>query len=194
MNLPQIIGLYSSAPQSGKSTTAEFLMHRYGYERVKFAGTLKAMVRAFLLEMGMPAADIESYIEGAKKEEVIPALGVSSRRILVSIGTDWGRNMISPSLWVDAAMARIESLLAQGKRIAIDDVRFINEAKMLRGKGAQLWRVVNPRVAPLGQLGFEGMLDDLDFDYVIHNSSSFGDLEQRIHAALHVYDRLAAAE
>lgn len=193
MNLPKIIGLYSSAPQSGKSTTAKFLIENHGYKLVKFAGTLKAMVRAFLLEMGMPASDIESYIEGSKKEEVIPALGVSSRRILVSIGTDWGRNIISPTLWVDAAMNRIETLLAAGERIVIDDVRFPNEAKMLRGKGAQLWRVVNPRVQPLGPIGFEGMLDDLDFDYVLHNSNGIASLHWVIEGAL-LSHRLAAAE
>lgn len=73
-----------------------------------------------------------------KKEEVIPWLGVTGRQMLQRLGTEFGR-ALADDIWVKIA----ESDLAKNDSIPIifDDVRFPNEAEMIRRRGGQVWRL-----------------------------------------------------
>jgi len=59
--------------------------------------------------------------------------GKSPRQLLQTLGTDWGRNMVSDTIWIDA-MRRMIADQTLGT-IIIDDCRFENEAKMVRDMG-----------------------------------------------------------
>jgi hypothetical protein len=108
---------------SGKSTAAKALIDR-GFVRGKFAGALKAMLRAFLAYRRVSEADIERMLEGDLKELPHEALnGRTPRHAMQTLGTEWGRELIHGDLWVDTeieATAGIENLL-------FDDVRHDNE-------------------------------------------------------------------
>jgi hypothetical protein len=65
--------------ESGKSTLAGYLMTEHGYRRVKFADTLKNMIRHILRHCGVTSIMIEGYLEGDFKKTPIPELNDPSR-------------------------------------------------------------------------------------------------------------------
>lgn len=121
---------------AGKSTVADCLVQTHGFARVKFAGALKAMMRALGLT--------DREIEGDLKEAPCPALGGRTPRYAMqTLGTEWGRNLIEPDLWVRTAMAEIGRLRRAGRlAVVVDDCRFQNEAAAIRAAGGLIWRVV----------------------------------------------------
>lgn len=137
-----IIGLYSAVPQSGKTTVSRALANR-GYERVSFAATLKGMLIAMLTDMGYTKAQAAklAYVD---KETVLPALGVTPRYLLQTLGTEWGRTCISSDLWLRVWQIKIQHKVTVERRdrFVVDDVRFANEAELVRSLGGEVWKVV----------------------------------------------------
>jgi hypothetical protein len=70
---PQLIMVHGLM-ESGKSTLASYLIEDHGYRRVKFADTLKNMIRHILRHCGVSEARIEDYLEGDLKKVTIPEL------------------------------------------------------------------------------------------------------------------------
>lgn len=136
--MTRLVGITGRAG-SGKTTAAEALI-ACGWVRVKFAAPLKDMTRQFLISAGIPAREVERYIEGDRKEQPLPDHlgGVTPRRIMQTIGTEWGRCCIAPDLWVRIAEYQIASLLQDGRRVVVDDCRFDNEADVIRRLGGQV--------------------------------------------------------
>lgn len=60
------------------------------------------------------------------------------------MGTDFGRDMLHPELWLRLLAADIERMTANGITPVITDVRFENEAAFVRNLGGTLIHVVNP--------------------------------------------------
>ncbi len=179
----RLIGLYSSVPGCGKTEVTNFLANNHGYLPVKFAGTLKAMLHPMLEAIGVE--DPRRYTDGALKEEVIPFLGVSCRFLMQTLGTDWGRALVKPTVWVDVAAARIRRLLSDGTACVVDDMRFPNEYQAIRDLGGACIRITRPgRTAPNGHPS-EGLLDGFDFDMTLVNDGSLQDLQTITHDLYH---------
>lgn len=125
----------------GKSLVAGHMSRLAGYEVVSFAAPIKAMAAALLVE-GC------GYLPGAvdwkmrHKEERIMSPDVTMRRLLQTLGTEWGRNTINPHMWVNIAADKISERL-DCSSVVVDDVRFEDEAEMIRrfdGLIIHLWR------------------------------------------------------
>jgi hypothetical protein len=114
---------------AGKSLLAERLLGQ-GFERVKMAGPLKNMVRSLLRDSGVDETLIEDYVEGARKEDVIPELSktrdISARSLMMTLGDEW-RNLHGKDLWVNIARGKIRQHLAAGKDVVVDDIRYVFE-------------------------------------------------------------------
>lgn len=166
------IALYSSTMGAGKTTVANYLVENYGYERLKFARILKDMLFVFLESF---VDDPWEYIEGDKKEDVIPDLGVTCRYLMQTLGTEWGRMQVGLDTWVIATLNKLNP----NQRYIIDDMRFPNEYKALKDKGFVLIKLVG-----YGELtqkhASEGSLDDFTFDYVIQNNGTLENLLDKI--------------
>jgi len=123
----KVIGIAGPAG-CGKDTAADFLLNHlpHGYRKLSFAGPLKEMVRA-----GLGLSHDQLY--GDKKEIVDERYGVTPRRIMQTLGTEWGRNLIHPDVWVKA-MEALHATPGYGELI-IPDVRFENEANFVREHG-----------------------------------------------------------
>lgn len=175
-----IIGLYSRAPQSGKSTVAGILDREFGVSTRSFAAPLKRMVVDLMTTAGIGPEEVGRLMHEGK-EEPIPELGGASFRYLAqTLGTDWGRKLIHNDLWVNAALsARLPRFTV------IDDVRFPNEAAAIRAKGGVLWLVENPRVSLMTSHASEGQLDGYDFDDVITNDGDLSKLRLAVVEAFH---------
>lgn len=121
---------------SGKSTAALHLVEQ-GWARVRFAGPLKAMMAALGLS--------EREIEGDLKEQPCDLLaGKTPRYAMQTIGTEWGREIIAPDLWIRAWRAALDCL-PPGVNVVVDDCRFANEAAaVLAVPGGAIIRVMRP--------------------------------------------------
>ena len=89
---------------------------------------------------------------GERKEDQLPDFpqGMTARVALQTLGTEWGRAMIDPDIWVKAAMREAEYFLqampisklsTPDNKVIFDDVRFANEAVAIRNAGGKVYRV-----------------------------------------------------
>ncbi|NBW09326.1 MAG: adenylate kinase [Caulobacteraceae bacterium] len=129
-----IIGLCGAAG-AGKNTVAERLCLEHKFVPLAFADPLYAAVSA------ITGLSVEQLQDRSRKENALGWISCSPRRLLQTLGTDWGRNMIHPEIWVMATMQRAD---AAGGDICITDVRFANEAAAIKARGGVVWRVVRP--------------------------------------------------
>jgi len=118
----------------GKSTAAACLVGR-GYSLLKFAHPIKMMLRVIGLE--------EEHLEGDQKELPCDLLGgASPRRGMQTLGTEWGRRLIHPDIWVNAWMREAVWRLQNGQRLVIDDLRYPNELDAVLRLGGVTLRIV----------------------------------------------------
>lgn len=133
------IALWSPTPQQGKSTIANYLENSYDYKRLSFAAPLLDMIETFLMHHGLHMEEIDYYCKQAK-EQPIPGVGQSYRHLARTLGTEWGRNLISQTTWLDALEQKFDRF-SSVHPIVIDDLRFRNEAVLAAKKGCLLVQV-----------------------------------------------------
>lgn len=130
-----LIGLCGAAG-SGKDTVASILRETAQFYRVAFADPLYEMAA---IVTGLLPEDLQ---DRELKEQEIDWIGKSPRQLLQTLGTEWGRNTVSESLWIDIGMRRIDRLLADGRNVVVTDVRFDNEAAAVKSAGGEVWQVI----------------------------------------------------
>lgn len=168
-NTPKLIGLTGKA-RSGKDTVAGFLADNYGVKTLAFARPLKEGLKT-MLNLS------DEHVHGSLKETVIPDFGKSPRQMLQTLGTDWGRQMVTDSIWLLVAKRQIEAWLEQGYHVAMTDVRFDNEAEMIRTMGGKVWHIHRPNAAQVNAHASEaGVTFDKSLDVLIVNDGSLEDL------------------
>lgn len=140
----RVIGI-QGAMSAGKTTIRDRIVAEHGGIWIPMAGPLK---RA-LVAMGATAEEIY----GDKKAEPNELWGGKTNRFAQqTIGTEWGRKIISQDIWVNCVGRQITEMYGQTVRtqssllVVIDDVRFPNEAQMVRDFGGELWTVRRPEV------------------------------------------------
>lgn len=129
---------------SGKGTVADLLVERHGFVKESFANSVKDSVAAVFgwhrdwLEGDTP--DSREWRE-QKDEWWSNALGreVTPRWALQLMGTEAGRDVFHPDLWVHTVFRRIDWHPEQHYVIA--DVRFPNEIKAIQARGGKCIRV-----------------------------------------------------
>lgn len=134
---PPIIG-FCGAATAGKTTAANAIVAALGYRKLSFAAPLRAMLRALGLTDEQMAAG---------KNVPVPWLGGKTpRELMQTLGTEWGRKQVSERIWLDATRRIIEELPESVSGVVFDDVRFDNEAAMLRDMGGIIVRIDRPSV------------------------------------------------
>lgn len=181
-----IIGLYSSAPRSGKTTFANTLCaiipkHTYTISFADILRELVVSVTAPFLDGGEDEA--WEWLDDERKDNgIIPDLGVTFRHMLQTLGTEWGRRLIHPDIWVMLVQKRIDFIEHYDDKaiIIIDDLRFPNEHKMLMERGATLIKLVNTNLTNREDLKnhvSNGAIDAFEFHQVITESTAQGVVE-----------------
>ncbi len=173
-----LIGLYSHAPGSGKTTVAGMigLLSPCAYARLSFAKPLKKIVAGVLDDLGYDGWD---WVLNHKDTKLLH-LGVTPRQMLQTLGTEWGRNCIHPDLWVDIAQSSARMSFADNCTVIFDDMRFPNETEMIRRCGGELWLVERPDVVYDGDHGSEGALRDIVPDRIVLNDGDRDQLQQTV--------------
>lgn len=144
---------------SGKDTCGQMLIER-GYSRVSFASPIYDMLEAG--GFGRPTTQED-------KQEIIPWLGVSWRHLAQTLGTEWGRQCVHPELWLEVAARRMRQ--SQDGMHVVTDVRFNNEAAMIRSLGGVVVHIQDRRAEGTLQHVSEVALPILDGDVILHNDT-----------------------
>lgn len=175
----KLVGL-AGPKGAGKSYVAGVLQTHCYCCRVGFADPLKRM----LMTLGLTRA--QCYSAGEKESPCDLLCGKTPRHAMQTLGTEWGRDMISNDVWVRATLFEIYRQMKNAPaerpalRFVIEDVRFPNEAKAIRQAGGRLWEVRRPgRSYDPGHASEAGL--DESFDQVIVNDQ---DRAQLKHTAL----------
>src|ERR1700735_2758688 len=139
-----IIGL-TGYKRSGKTEVYRMLNEAVGTAvgsgaiRRRFAQSLKDMLKAVGLE--------DEHGDGKLKELPCDLLGGQTPRwAMQTLGTEWGRNLIHPNLWVIFWIASTSAVVkaAPWHCVVADDVRFPNEVDAVHSLGGQVWRISRP--------------------------------------------------
>lgn len=194
LTLPKLVGLYSPTPGCGKSTVAIRMCKEYGYTLRPFAGPLKKMVVSFLLSMGYSSADAKRlvYID---KERLIEEIGVTSRYLQQTLGTEWGREHVHKNVWLTAWAGSLQHC----GHVVVDDVRFPNEADLVVAMGGEVWRIERQCAAATGSAHeSDGALATWGkFSRTIHNDATkhslYADLHRELCCGSVVIQRSAAS-
>lgn len=168
-----LIGITGRAG-AGKTTAAEYIASHYYFNMYAFADPIKDGVAA------MFGGDI-GYAQGEAKEAVIPWLGKSSRQLQQLLGTEWGRNMVHPDLWINLAKRewdRIQARTANG--LVIGDVRFDDEAKWIKDEGGYILHLGRASHAPVASHISEQGIDPQYIDVMLQNGTSLQMLYERL--------------
>lgn len=164
-----IVGI-TGKKYAGKSTAAMVLLE-HDFNKMSFAGTLKKMTTILLEDLGLTKDEIHRAMV-SDKEAIIPQLGVSGRHIMQTLGTDWGRKMVHPDVWVKTTEVEINR--GPGDDYVFDDVRFDNEAEMITRLGGVLLHLTrDSEGAGDNHDSEQGISDAFDVEEIDNN----GDLE-----------------
>jgi hypothetical protein len=152
MSGPHLVGITGRAG-SGKSAASDALVEA-GWVRMKFASPLKDMLRAIGLT--------DQHIEGDLKEVPCDLLcGQTPRHAMITLGTEWGREMIGGNFWMNIAANRIATAMAAGINVVVDDVRFDNEADLIRRLGGVVLGLERDNVLAIDHKSEAGVTADM---------------------------------
>lgn len=74
--------------------------------------------------------------------------GITPRRALQTLGTDWGRKKVGPDVWINAALTRALFHIQEGAPlVVISDGRFENEIDRTREAGGKVLLIEAPGIA-----------------------------------------------
>lgn len=180
---PRLVGVTGKAG-SGKDVAANFLHTRFGYYQYKLAQPIK---RAIERMFGLDPAIWES----AAKEEPLDGLGVSPRRLAQTLGTEWGREIIHPDIWVSQMAIEWQDVNfgGQGQNgtepgLVISDVRFDNEAKWIIDNGGVVIRIDRQDSRDIHHHISEDGVHEDHIDAIVDNDCDIIEFLQRFDAKL----------
>lgn len=161
---------FTGLAQSGKTTAANAFI-AIGFDRMSFAEPIKAMVSCLT-----PCKD---------KDARPPSLcGKTLREVYQTLGTDWGRKMVGEDIWILAGRARLDELLGDVESdiirgIVLDDVRFDNEAELIRNMGGLVVEITRSSVPQMEHSSEAGIAREL-IDYSFANEGDILTLQHQV--------------
>ena len=172
-----VIGLTGLA-RSGKDTAADVICSEFGYRRVAFAGPLKEAA-AILLNRSL------EEVSTGPRDQVLPEFGFTIREFLQKLGTECLRRTFREDFWIVRAEQSIAQAKAEGARgVVITDVRFDNEAAMVKNCGGRVLEVVRPGLVRMDHASEKGVSSGY-IDGVIHNDSTLAEFKERVAAIMY---------
>jgi hypothetical protein len=178
-----LIGLAGRAGV-GKDTAAKYLCDEFTMRQYALASPIKDALSAMGFHRGL-------YDRDDVKDQPIAGLGVSYRKLAQTLGTEWGR-AIHPEFWLILGSREWHALSPDFRGMVISDVRFENEAALVRDAGGIVIHIAGPSRRPIAIDGAvhasEGGVERVQDDVVVTNTGSltffFGQLHSVVAHAL----------
>ena len=120
--------------QSGKDTFADYLVTHYGFKKHAFAQPVKQICQI------MFHLNPDQLHDPHQKEVMDPRWQLSPRQMMQKVGTDMVRTMMGDDFWVRHMNTKLSS---EEGRVIVSDVRFQNEAELIRHRNGILIRIVS---------------------------------------------------
>ena len=169
---PRLIGFHGPAG-CGKDLAASMIPDS---AQVGFADAIYAGLAAMLCVA-------EAELRGRSRKELPIVLNgkpiPSPRRLLQTLGTDWGRDSVDADLWVTLAELRWHDAWPVATTVTVPDVRFMNEARAIRAAGGEVWRILRD-VEPIAPHVSETALPDSCIDRVIPNFGTVAEFKANV--------------
>jgi hypothetical protein len=132
---------------SGKDTIGEFLINKYGFKKLSFAGALKDIVS---IMFGWS----RDKLEGVNKEdrewrevvdpwwsEQLQMPNLTPRYVLQYFGTDIFRKYFHQDIWIKIVENQLIKFIEYNQNIVITDCRFKNEIDLISQYGGKIIHV-----------------------------------------------------
>lgn len=179
-----VIGL-TGYKESGKSTTANILVDRYGFTRLSFGTALKQMVRRINPVVSYDPAEhklltlsevAHADVDDTQLKKSYPEY----RRFLQRLGTE-GIRKVDGDFWIRCLLNTMKQHLAEGRHnFVIDDCRFPNEAQFIHQiRDSRLWQI-DGRVGQVGDHESESYVGKLGESAVVGNHGDYDDLAKSV--------------
>jgi len=160
---------------NGKDTLGNYFV-KLGYIRLAFARTLKEACKNIF---GFD----DDQVDGDRKEVVDEYWGYTPRYALQTVGTELFRNHFDKDIWLKSLKRKILKELEKNPEanFVITDVRFDNEANMIKELGGTMIRVTRKSANTRVDLHeSETLIEKLPVDYDLTNDGTIEELFEQV--------------
>lgn len=162
--------------RTGKTTIANYTVVKKGGTTAAFADPIRAGILVMFGSLGLTP---EHFEDDDLKEAVVPEIGLSPRQLMQRLGTEFGRNLVHPDIWIKVLKARNAEAI-KANSLVVTDVRLPNEYQELKDMGFGMLHVQRPDAKQVSAHSSEqGVAIQAD-DSVIVNDSSLESLFSKI--------------
>lgn len=179
--------------QSGKDTSADYLVKNYGYTRLGYADPLKNIAYG---TNPLVSTDGTRYVDAVDKygddaKEIYPEV----RRFLQYLGTEGIRMNIDDDFWTTLMEQRIiQCAEANQDKIVITDLRFPNEYHKLTehplADHLEVIRIFRPQTSTVSAHASEKELDNIPYGELIYNNQDIPALGRKLDTFMAKGDKL----
>ena len=160
---------------SGKDTIGNYLVENYQYKRFAFADSLKDICK-ILFDFN------NEQLYGNEKEILDEYWLKTPRELFQTIGTDLFRNNFSEDFWIKVLEKKLIQELKNNpfQKIVITDVRFPNEADMIKRLDGKIFKVNRNENSDLHES--ENYIDLINADINIINNGTKEELYYKVNS------------
>lgn len=176
--MANLIGLVGYAG-AGKDVAAAQM---HGWARISFADGVRDMCLAIDPYVSL---NVDAPYGLRRLSELVESMGWDHakryedvRRLLQRVGTEGGRDIFGQNCWIELAEKKIVRL--SDMPVVITDVRFPNEAAMVKMYGGRLIRIVRPRNKAVNEHVSETFIATMAVDGIVLNDGPFEDLGKKV--------------
>lgn len=183
----------------GKGTVGDILVENYGFTKLSFADKLKdGVATVFNWDRAMLEGDTVESREWRETQDDFwtkeTGRTITPRLVLQEFGTDCMRHGFDDGIWV--SLVKQELVKYPNKNFVIPDVRFPNEANMIKSIHGEVWRVRRGQdpvwmrmyqdigVEPKDVHESEWRWANVDFNNIIYNDLGIDELKSQVKGLL----------
>lgn len=183
----------------GKGTVGDILVEEYGFTKLSFADKLKdGVATVFNWDRAMLEGDTVESREWRETQDDFwsreTGRTITPRLVLQEFGTDCMRHGFDDGIWV--SLVKQELVKYPKKNFVIPDVRFPNEANMIKSIHGEVWRVRRGQdpvwmrmyqdigVEPKDVHESEWRWANVDFNNIIYNDLGIDELKSQVKGLL----------
>lgn len=165
---------------AGKDEVAKILMD-YRFERYSFGSDLRHEISTAMIKGdSAPECLSDEAVEAFKACDFLEVYDKPTTKRMRALLQQWGteyRRSQNPNYWTDKMFQNI----SRASSASISDVRFANEADLVRELGGKVWLIKRPGCQESTHVSESIPFDP---DYIIHNTGTLDDLASEVKRAL----------